>query len=109
MVGIGPAPGHRSGAIPAGTTQARLGLTCAWMRRLRARERIRQEHGGVDQQTLEAFYAWARRYDDLDFAGRSRVAHERWLAALDQPVLRLDSAAGPEELRSAVLSWEPST
>lgn len=77
------------------------------MRRLRARERIRQEHGGVDERALEAFYTWARSYDDPDFDGRSRVAHERWLATLEQPVLRLDSAPGPDELRSAVLSWDP--
>jgi hypothetical protein len=77
------------------------------MRRLRAREQVRQEHGGVDEQALEAFFTWARSYDDPDFDGRSRVAHERWLASLDQPVLRLESSPGPAELRSAVLSWDP--
>ena len=76
------------------------------MRRLRARERVRQERGGVDEKALEAFYAWARSYDDPTFDGRSRVAHDRWLANLDQPVLRLDSALAPEELRSAVLQWD---
>jgi hypothetical protein len=77
------------------------------MRRLRVREQVRQEHGGVDEQALEAFFTWARSYDDPDFDGRSRAAHERWLTSLDQPVLRLESAPGPDELRSAVLNWDP--
>ena len=46
-------------------------------------------------------------YDDPAFDGRSRVAHERWLAGLDRPVLRLDSASPPEVLRDQVLPWEP--
>ena len=50
---------------------------------------------------------WARGYDDPAFEGRSRAGHEAWLEGLDQPVLRLDSARAPAELRDAVLTWEP--
>lgn len=78
------------------------------LRRIHVRERIRQDGGPVDEVALEAFLAWARGYDDPAFEGRSRVAHEAWLAGLDQPVLRLDSDLTPAELRDAVLAWEPS-
>jgi len=49
---------------------------------------------------------WARGYDDPAFDGRSRAAHEAWLATLSVPVLRLDSARPRAELRDAVLRWE---
>lgn len=77
------------------------------IRRLRAREAVRQEGRAGDPQ-WEAFLDWARGYDDPAFAGRSRAAHEAWLAGLPQPVLRLDSASSPEALRDAVLAWDPA-
>ncbi len=79
------------------------------LRRLHARERIRRDSGGVDEAAWEAFLEWASGYDDPDFEGRSRVAHEDWLAGLNQPVLRLDSRLTREELRDAVLDWDPTS
>lgn len=78
------------------------------LRRLQARERVRLGGGAVDDAARVAFLEWARGYDDPAFAGRSRVAHEWWLAGLDCPVLRLDSASPPEVLRDEVLAWEPA-
>jgi shikimate kinase len=75
--------------------------------RLRVRERARQAAGQMDEGVWQAFLEWARGYDDPTFDGRSRAGHEAWLATLDQPVLRLDSSVSPEELRDAVLGWEP--
>ncbi|MGY1844785.1 AAA family ATPase [Modestobacter sp. SYSU DS0875] len=77
------------------------------LRRLEAREAARRAGGDFDEAAWTAFLEWARGYDDPEFQGRSRVAHEAWLAGLRQPVLRLDSARTREELRDAVLSWEP--
>ncbi len=70
------------------------------IRRIEERERARR--GCIPD---EAFLAWARGYDDPAFTGRSRVAHEAWLATVECPVLRLDSALSREELRDAVLAW----
>lgn len=78
------------------------------LRRLEAREHRRRESLGFDQAAWAAFQEWARGYDDPAFEGRSRVAHERWLASLDCPVLRLDSTSSPEVLRDEVLAWEPT-
>ncbi|MDN4161073.1 hypothetical protein [Nocardioides abyssi] len=79
------------------------------LRRLQQREAARSAGRDVDAEAWGAFLDWARGYDDPGFTGRSRVAHEAWLDGLDQPVLRLDSAASPGALRDAVLAWEPST
>lgn len=78
------------------------------MERLRAREQIRQEEGIVDPVAWEEFLTWAGGYDDPSFTGRSLAGHEEWLAGVDKPVLRLDSAAGPGVLRDAVLAWDPT-
>jgi hypothetical protein len=78
------------------------------LRRLEAREAVRQQGWDADPAAWAAFLDWARGYDDPSFDGRSRVAHEAWLAGLSQPVLRLDSARPREELRDAVLEWEPA-
>jgi hypothetical protein len=78
------------------------------LRRIEARERLRRDDRDFDEGAWAAFLAWARAYDDPTFEGRSRVAHERWLATLTCPVLRLDSAAPPDVLRAAVLAWEPA-
>lgn len=77
------------------------------LRRLEARERTRGDQAACDEHALEAFLSWARAYDDPSFTGRSRVAHEAWLATLTCPVLRLDSALPRDELRDAVLAWSP--
>jgi hypothetical protein len=80
------------------------------MRRLREREeRRRAGRGEFDENAWEAFLAWARGYDDPAFGGRSRVAHEKWLATVDRPVLRLDSAQPVESLVSAALAWDPGS
>ncbi len=78
------------------------------LRRLERREAIRQEGRDPDSAGWRAFVDWARGYEDPMFEGRSRVRHERWLAGLPQPVLRLDSAGAVEELCDAVLAWEPA-
>ena len=77
------------------------------MARIEERERVRRSAGGVDEESLTTFLAWARGYDDPAFDGRSRLAHEKWLAERHHPVLRLDGAASREELRDRVLDWIP--
>lgn len=77
------------------------------LRRIEARESVRRGGRVVDPAAWAAFQEWARGYDDPTLEGRSRVAHEKWLAGLDCPVLRLDSAAPIEVLRDEVLRWEP--
>jgi hypothetical protein len=77
------------------------------LRRLEAREVLRRAGRAFDPEAWAAFVDWARGYDDPAFEGRSRGAHEKWLADRDQPVLRLHSAADPEELLDTVLDWVP--
>ncbi len=76
------------------------------VRRLEARERARTGGRAVDETAWAEFLEWARGYDDPEFDGRSRVAHEKWLASLELPVLRLDSACVPTVLRDRVLAWD---
>lgn len=78
------------------------------LRRLEAREGVRRGGRHFDPIAWEAFLDWARGYDDPVFEGRSLVAHEKWLADRDQPVLRVDSAVNRERLRDVVLDWEPA-
>ena len=75
--------------------------------RLEAREVHRRAGRGFDSTAWEGFLDWARGYDDPAFDGRSRLAHEKWLAERHHPVLRLDGAASREELRDRVLDWIP--
>ncbi|WP_394214003.1 hypothetical protein [Brachybacterium vulturis] len=77
------------------------------LRRLEAREQLRDPWQTVDVEARAAFLNWARGYDDPGFTGRSRASHEAWLRILEVPVLRLDSAQGVDELVAAVLRWEP--
>ena len=81
------------------------------MDRLGNRESLRYgdtiKVGGFNEQAHQEFLDWARGYDDPDFTGRSLVEHERWLASLSCPVLRLDSAQPVPSLLSAVHSWLP--
>jgi adenylate kinase family enzyme len=78
--------------------------------RLRDREARRSgasiDAGGEPSGFLE-FLEWAARYDDERFEGRSRVNHERWLATLPCPILRLDGAHPVEDLVATMLSWTP--
>lgn len=76
--------------------------------RLHAREQVRLEGRTGDPAAWDEFLIWASGYDDPAFTGRSRVLHEDWLAGVGKPLLRLDSAAGPEALRDAVLAWDPA-
>ncbi|PRY48911.1 adenylate kinase family enzyme [Knoellia remsis] len=80
--------------------------------RLTARERVRYgariDPGGDLAGAHEEFLGWAAGYEDPTFDGRSRAMHERWLAGLDCPVLRLDSGQPVNELVEAVLTSEPS-
>jgi hypothetical protein len=79
------------------------------MSRLHDREVLRYGEavgpGGVNEQAHREFLDWARGYDDPDFSGRSLVEHERWLAGLPCPVLRLDSAQPVATLLAAVKDW----
>jgi len=75
--------------------------------RLRLREAVRYGApvpGSSGYARTEAFLAWAKGYDDGDGTGRSLVTHERWLAALPCPILRLDSGRPTAELATAVMA-----
>ena len=65
--------------------------TATRLQRLRTRELNRR---GVAN---EDFLAWAARYDDVHFDGRSRAAHEAWLAKKQCLVVRVDGAAATDE------------
>ena len=103
MLGWGDAVVERCAAVVFLTLDPDVRL-----RRLEEREQSRRAGATFDEQAWREFLEWARGYDDPAFEGRSRVAHEAWLATLSCPVLRLDSAASPVELRDAVLAWEPT-
>jgi len=76
--------------------------------RLRRRERQRPgaalAPGGARAQEFRAFPDYASGYDDPAFAGRSRVQHEAWLAALACPVIRLDGSEPPGVLADRALA-----
>jgi adenylate kinase family enzyme len=79
------------------------------MERLAARERARYGErilpgGDMHAQHL-AFMAWARSYDHAEAPTRSLDLHERWLAELACPVIRLDADRSVEALRDEVLQW----
>lgn len=59
--------------------------------------------GGAMEAAHIAFIAWAERYDDPTFAGRSRSRQDAWCAALPCPVLQLDSRAPVSELVASVM------
>jgi hypothetical protein len=82
--------------------------TAERMRRIEAREQVRQVRGRVDQAALSAFLTWARSYDDPSFDGRSRARHEEWLATLTCPILRLDGSRPREALRDEIIGWVPT-
>lgn len=76
--------------------------------RLHEREQERYgsriEPGGDMREAHVAFMSWAREYDSPDTQVRSRALHERWLARLACPVVRLDAAAPVGQLCDAVLA-----
>ena len=76
------------------------------------RLRIREEHrygkkamipGGERYKAHKAFLEWAALYEDPNFEGRSRVTHERWLASLKCPIVRVDSSSSPDLMVAEVL------
>jgi hypothetical protein len=75
------------------------------LRMSRLRERELARYGDVDEAAHEAFFEWAQSYDDPSFSGRSRARHERWLATIPLPVLRLDGALPVQDLVEAVDRW----
>jgi adenylate kinase family enzyme len=54
------------------------------------RLRLREERESIPPDDREEFLAWAARYDTAGMEQRSRTLHERWLAALTCPVIRLE-------------------
>ncbi len=52
-----------------------------------------------------AFLDWAAQYDEGRLRGRSRAIHERWLAARQCPVLRLEGDQSTEERRNSALDF----
>jgi adenylate kinase family enzyme len=77
------------------------------LRRLEAREVHRRAGQDFDEVAWSDFLDWAKGYDDPAFDCRSRAADEAWLDQLDLPVLRLGSERPVDELRDAVLCWDP--
>lgn len=77
------------------------------MERLRRRERARFGDsllpGGAMHDTHREFIEWAAHYEDGTQPGRSRPRHEKWLAGLGTPVLRLDGTRPTDALASAIL------
>lgn len=55
------------------------------------------------KETSEAFIAWAKRYDDATFTGRSIKIHRDWLHSLSCETLTIDSALPLERNISKVL------
>ena len=78
------------------------------MARLRQREQARFGDsllpGGAMHETHREFIAWAAQYEQGTEPGRSRPRHERWLAGLAIPVLRLASTRPPDELVASILA-----
>jgi adenylate kinase family enzyme len=77
------------------------------LERLRAREKARFGEallpGGAMHEIHREFIAWAAHYEDGTQPGRSRPRHERWLAAVAKPVLRLDGTRPVDALVAAVI------
>jgi len=75
--------------------------------RLRQRERERFGdallEGGALHRTHLEFIDWASQYELGTQPGRSRPRHERWLAQVNIPVLRLDATRPLEALVAEVL------
>ena len=76
--------------------------------RLRSRERklfgARIGPGGDLERAHRGFLDWAMSYDQPMTEGRSRAAHETWLASLNQRVIRLESNQTPAALAEAAIA-----
>lgn len=83
------------------------------LRRLHAREATRLGSaiapGGHMAASHDAFMEWAQGYDHPHFDGRNLLRHEKWLAHLQCPVLRLNSDQPLPRLVAAVTAWQPIT
>lgn len=51
----------------------------------------------IMQERSQAFLAWATRYDDFKFTGRSIKIHRDWLASLSCKIVEIDSAVSLEK------------
>jgi len=80
----------------------------ARLARLRQRERRRYgaliQPGGAREAAYRGFLDWAMGYDDEGFTGRSRRAHEAWLAGLACPVIRLDAGQSADVVLEQALA-----
>lgn len=78
--------------------------------RLRAREKARFGDsllpGGAMHEIHREFIEWAAQYEDGTQPGRSRPRHERWLAGVTKPVLRLDGTRPVDELVAAIAAHQ---
>jgi adenylate kinase family enzyme len=81
--------------------------TAVRLERLRRREQARFGKallpGGAMHENHREFIDWAAHYDDGTLPGRNLPRHEKWLAGLTKPVLRLDGTRPTAELVEAVL------
>jgi adenylate kinase family enzyme len=81
--------------------------TAVRLERLRRREQARFGDallpGGAMHENHREFIDWAAHYDDGTLPGRNLPRHEKWLAGLTRPVLRLDGTRPTAELVEAVL------
>ena len=60
--------------------------------------------GGAMHETHREFVEWTAHYEDGTEHGRSRPRHERWLATLEVPVMRLDGTRPVADLVDALLA-----
>ncbi len=78
------------------------------MERLKNREMKRYGndlHNNLDiQRNSEEFLAWAARYEDPEFNGRSLKIHNGWIKLIKCPVLRLDGEMGLQNKVDKILS-----
>lgn len=76
--------------------------------RLRSRERARFGDallpGGAMHEHHREFIEWAAAYDGGTLPGRNRPRHERWLAGLDKPFLRLDGTFSTDHLVASIIA-----
>jgi adenylate kinase family enzyme len=77
------------------------------LERLQAREAARYGAailpGGALHVNHEAFIAWASEYDGGTEYGRNRATHEKFLATLTCPVIRLDGAQPTDALADQII------
>ena len=76
-------------------------------RRLVAREVLRQGRPAAEilaDADFIAFHDWALRYEAADAPSRNLARHERWLASLSVPVVRVDGTTPLPALTETVLA-----